>query len=98
MAGHCSSWDYTIYLGWQLELGMRNVTGRWSSWNIRVGGAGKSSQAWYEAVWLSSGIPDVCCCVGLAKSGMKLCGWYVKILQRLAIWASKHKFRYGIHG
>ena len=72
--------------------------GRWSSWNIRVSGAGKSSRAWYGAVWLSAGIPAVCCYAGLAESGMKLCGWYVKILLCLAILAGKHEFRYKVYG
>ena len=35
---------------------------------------------------------------GLAESGVKLCGWYVKILLGLAILAGKHEFRYKVYG
>ena len=58
---------------WQVEF--LKHSSKWAS---------KSSRAWYGAVWLTVGIPVVCCYAGLAESGMKLCGWYVEIFAALS--------------
>ena len=50
---------------------------------------GLASQVRYKGVWLSSGIPEVCCYVGLAKLCYEAMWLVREDFLRLAIWASK---------
>ena len=84
MAGHWSSWLHGLAIrfgyevcDWQVEF--LRCSGKWG-WQVKSGMKECGCQVGflrYAAMW------------GWANSVMKLCGLCVKILLRLAIWASK---------